>query len=200
MLPDTDQNRSAINYLEKEIKQCDFITSTENHAKLEKPQIAEDYNIVLYSDGACRGNPGPGGWGALAQNSKGDVLFESCGFERDTTNNRMELSGAIESIKKLKTFYDEENQGDNLEDLRILLFSDSKYVVDGIQKWVPGWKKRGWKKADKKPPENLDLWQNLDELYEKFSDIEFRWVKGHSGHPQNERCDELANLAIDDSL
>ena len=200
MLPDTDQNRSAINYLEKEIKQCDFITSTENHAKLEKPQIAEDYNIVLYSDGACRGNPGPGGWGVLAQNSKGDVLFESCGFERDTTNNRMELSGAIESIKKLKTFYDEENQGDNLEDLRILLFSDSKYVVDGIQKWVPGWKKRGWKKADKKPPENLDLWQNLDELYEKFSDIEFRWVKGHSGHPQNERCDELANLAIDDSL
>jgi len=199
-LPDTEANVSAIDHLKQELKKTDSVPLSKESKSLGKPDIADDYIVALYSDGACRGNPGPGGWGVLAQNNNGDVLFESCGFERDTTNNRMELSGAIESLRQLKNLYKEEGRGEQVLGERILLYSDSKYVVDGIQKWVPGWKKRGWKKADKKTPENLDLWQDLDLLFSEFTNLEFRWVKGHSGHPQNERCDELVNIAIDQNL
>ncbi len=152
---------------------------------------------TVYSDGGCRGNPGPGAWGAMGQNPDGVVFFESSGFEFQTTNNRMELTGAIESLKSLENELEEMGL-DNSH--AAFLYSDSKYVVDGITKWVPGWKSRGWKKADKKTPENIELWQSFDEVVGRFSNLQFRWVKGHSGHPQNEHCDMLANKAMDENI
>ena len=148
----------------------------------------EDRALALYSDGACRGNPGPGAWGIMAQNARGEILFEASGLEEETTNNRMELQGAIEALKRALA---------HREDV-VFLYSDSKYVVDGMEKWVPGWKRRGWKKADKKTPENMDLWRELEGLSGGFSRLHFRWVKGHGGHPQNEWCDHLANRALDE--
>ncbi len=152
---------------------------------------------TVYSDGGCRGNPGPGAWGAMGQSPDGKVFFESSGFEFHTTNNRMELTGAIESLRSLENELEEQGLG---LDHPAFLYSDSKYVVDGISKWVPGWKARGWKKADKKTPENVELWQSFDEMAAKFSNLSFRWVKGHSGHPQNEHCDQLANKAMDENI
>jgi len=146
-------------------------------------------DFFVYSDGACRGNPGIGAYGFMVQNDLGEVLFEDAAFYSHTTNNQMELLGAIEGIKWAST------KGAH----RIFVYSDSRYLVDGINKWVSGWKKRGWKKSDKKEPENLSLWKQVDELNETFQ-CEFHWVKGHSGHPQNERCDELANICIDENL
>jgi ribonuclease HI len=152
--------------------------------------------FALFSDGACRGNPGPGAWGAMGQNQAGDVLFESSGIEMSTTNNRMELQGGLEALKNIEEYL----AGDTKE-TEIWLYSDSKYLVNGLIDWVPGWKKRGWKKADKKTPENLDLWQQLDEKRCQWGQyLKLRWVKGHSGHPQNERCDQLANEALDQTL
>jgi len=147
--------------------------------------------FAIYSDGACRGNPGVGAWGVLAQNSAGQVLFESAGVKQLTTNNQMELEGAIQGLLAIQEHLT--RGGEN----NLFLFSDSKYVVDGIQNWVPGWKARDWKKADKKAPENLSQWQRLDELVGQFKNLTFKWVKGHAGHAQNERADELANRALD---
>ena len=155
-------------------------------------EIEGQGDVAIFSDGACRGNPGPGSWGIMGQNSKGEVLFEASGIDVPTTNNRMELLGAIESLKRIEDLYD-------LSSTNVFLYSDSKYVVDGINQWVPGWKKRGWKKADKKTPENVELWQELDNLTAKFPSLKYLWVKGHAGHPQNERCDFLANQALDEA-
>ncbi|PIK16746.1 MAG: ribonuclease HI [Halobacteriovorax sp. JY17] len=148
---------------------------------------------ALFSDGACRGNPGPGAWGMVGQNAKGEVLFKGSGVETTTTNNRMEMMGAIEAMKYLLS------EGVNTDSAEVYLYSDSKYVVDGLKSWMQGWKNRGWKKADKKTPENVDLWQELDRISSSFSNIQYLWVKGHAGHPQNELCDQLANEALDDS-
>ena len=153
------------------------------------------WGFALFSDGACRGNPGPGAWGVMAQNSVGEVIFEASGMEPDTTNNRMELVGAIEALEKFMEYAEKFSLP--TEDISVRLFSDSKYVVDGISSWVPGWKKRGWRKADRKVPENLDLWRKLDAMVSTFSDLRFLWVRGHDGHPQNERCDRLANDVLD---
>lgn len=134
--------------------------------------------INIYTDGACSGNPGPGGWGAVLE-YKGQVK-ELSGGEADTTNNRMELMGIIRALESLK------------EPCEITFYSDSKYVIDGLSKgWAAGWRKRGWVKSDKKPALNSDLWAQLLDLCEGHKII-YRWVKGHAGHPQNERCDALA--------
>jgi ribonuclease HI len=154
-------------------------------------------SFAVFSDGACRGNPGPGAWGSVAQDCTGEVLFEASGVDLQTTNNRMELEGAIQGLKTLMNHCEQSKSP--IDDVSIYLYSDSKYVVDGMNKWVTSWKKRGWKKADKKDPENLEQWKTLDELSQGFYKVYFRWVKGHSGHPQNEKCDELANLALDES-
>jgi len=151
---------------------------------------------TLYSDGACRGNPGPGAWGSIGQDPSGVLLFEISGIDFRTTNNRMELEGAIKAIE---VFIDHLEENDLAISAPVILYSDSKYVVDGLEKWVPGWKSRGWKKADKKAPENLELWQTLDALKSRMPQLKMRWVKGHSGHPQNERCDQLANIALDEA-
>jgi ribonuclease HI len=139
--------------------------------------------IEIYTDGACRGNPGPGGWGALLIRDKHQKTMH--GGDPDTTNNRMELTAAIEALNALKGHS------------RVILYTDSKYVMDGINEWMPNWKKRGWKTAAKKPVKNKDLWQALDEAVERH-EIDWRWVKGHDGNPGNEKADELANQGIDE--
>ncbi len=139
--------------------------------------------IEIFTDGACRGNPGPGGWGALLR--FGDDEKELCGGEAETTNNRMELMAVIQALSALKRPCD------------VILTSDSTYVLKGIQEWMPSWKKRGWKTAAKKPVKNVDLWKLLDDAI-KGHTIDWRWVKGHSGHAENEIADQLANRGIDE--
>ena len=138
--------------------------------------------VEIFTDGACSGNPGPGGWGALLR-CRG-VEKELSGGEKETTNNRMELTAVISALAPLKTSCD------------ISLYTDSKYVMDGITRWLPNWKKNGWKTSNKKSPvKNVDLWQRLDELAGGH-EIRWIWVKGHAGHAENERVDELARNAI----
>lgn len=138
--------------------------------------------VEIYTDGACRGNPGPGGWAATLE--LGEHLRELSGAEAQTTNNRMELTAVIRALEALK------------RSSALVIHTDSEYVRRGITEWIGGWKARGWKTADKKPVKNQDLWERLDELSRQH-DIEWRWVKGHSGVPGNERVDQLANAAID---
>lgn len=138
--------------------------------------------VVLYTDGACRGNPGPGGWGAFLQ--YGHHEKELFGGEPETTNNRMELMAAIEGLSALSS------------PCSLELYTDSKYVLQGITEWMPDWKKRGWKTAAKKPVKNVDLWQRLDSESQRH-EINWIWVKGHSGDPGNDKADELANRGID---
>lgn len=135
-------------------------------------------NVEIFTDGACSGNPGPGGWGAILRYNGHEK--ELSGGEKNTTNNRMELTAVIKALGSLK------------EPCRVTLTTDSKYVSDAVnQGWVLSWQKNGWRKADKKPALNTDLWQKLLELLE-IHDVKIVWVKGHAGHPENERCDELA--------
>ncbi len=141
----------------------------------------QEPEVIIYTDGACKGNPGPGGWGVLM--ISGENRRELCGGERDTTNNRMELTAAIEALRALK------------RRCRVRLFTDSSYVKQGIETWIHGWKRNGWKTSDRKPVKNADLWQMLDTLAAQ-QDVEWRWVKGHSGDPGNERADELSNEGI----
>lgn len=139
--------------------------------------------VIVFTDGGCRGNPGPGGWGVLLR--FGDHEKEIYGYEEETTNNRMELMAAIRSLEVLS------------RECSIVLTTDSQYVRQGITEWMEGWKKRSWKTAAKKPVKNKDLWQRLDEAV-KQHDIDWQWVKGHSGHEGNERADDLANRAMDE--
>ena len=140
-------------------------------------------DVEIFTDGACRGNPGPGGWGALLR--YGGREKELCGGEAQTTNNRMELMAAIRALESLK------------RPCSVQLTTDSSYVRNGIMEWLPNWKKRGWKTAAKKPVKNADLWQRLDRAAQAHR-ISWHWVKGHSGHPENERADQLANRGIDE--
>ena len=134
--------------------------------------------VEIFTDGACSGNPGPGGWGAILR--YGETEKELSGGEKETTNNRMELTAAIMALRALK------------EPCKVVLTTDSKYLSDGIGLgWAKSWKKNGWRKADKKPALNVDLWEEMLELFDKH-DVTINWVKGHNGHPENERCDALA--------
>lgn len=152
---------------------------------------------AIFADGACRGNPGPGAWATMIQDAKGEILLKSSGVDMPTTNNKMELEGVIRGLKGLIEKWVEEGHSDH--ESPVFIYSDSKYVVEGMSSWVPGWKSRGWKKADGKEPENLILWQELDDLSRRFDRIRFIWVKGHAGHPQNEMCDRMCNLALDEA-
>lgn len=138
--------------------------------------------VEIHSDGACRGNPGPGGWGAVMR--YGERLRELSGGEAATTNNRMELMGAIVALETLK------------EPCEVHLYTDSRYVHDGITQWLKGWKARGWKTADRKPVKNQDLWERLDAAIQRHR-MKWHWVKGHAGDEMNERADALARAAID---
>ncbi len=141
--------------------------------------------VEIYTDGACKGNPGPGGWGALLRCNGHEK--ELCGGEAETTNNRMELLAVISALTTLT------------RPCAIILHTDSQYVKNGITTWIHGWKKNGWKTADKKPVKNVDLWQALDAAQQRHR-IDWRWVKGHSGHEFNERADQLANQGVDKAL
>jgi len=138
--------------------------------------------VEIFTDGACSGNPGPGGWGAILR--YGDRTKEMSGGEADTTNNRMELTAAIQALDALK------------EPCVVDLYTDSVYVKDGIGGWIEGWKRNGWKTAAKKPVKNVELWQELERARDRH-DVTWHWVKGHAGHPENERADELARLAME---
>ena len=139
--------------------------------------------VIIYTDGACRGNPGPGGWGVLIE--YGESNKQLYGGDISTTNNKMELTAAIMALKEMK------------EPCEIILYTDSKYVLQGIEEWIHNWKKRGWKGANKKPVKNIELWKELDELRDEHN-IKWNWVKGHSGDPGNETADMLANRGIDE--
>ncbi len=138
-------------------------------------------HVEIFTDGACSGNPGPGGWGAILRFNGTDK--ELSGGEAETTNNRMELMAAISALQALK------------EPVKVDLYTDSNYVRDGLTKWIHGWKKNGWRTADKKPVKNAELWQALDAARQTH-DVTLHWVRGHAGHPENERADELARLAM----
>ena len=137
--------------------------------------------VVIHTDGACRGNPGPGGWGAVLQ--AGEQQKSLNGFDPETTNNRMELTAVIEGLRALR------------RPCRVQLVTDSKYVMQGITQWMANWKRNGWKTAARKPVKNVDLWRLLDTEVQRH-DVDWRWVKGHSGNPGNELADRLANQAI----
>lgn len=145
--------------------------------------MSETDEVVIYTDGACKGNPGPGGWGALLV-YKG-VEKELWGGDPSTTNNRMELMAAIAGLIALT------------RPCSVKLVTDSQYVMKGIQEWLPNWKKRGWKTASKEPVKNADLWQKLDEEVNRHH-VSWQWVRGHTGHPGNERADQLANRGVDE--
>jgi ribonuclease HI len=138
-------------------------------------------SVEIFTDGACSGNPGPGGWGAILRYN--GTVKEMCGGEAVTTNNRMELLAAISALNALSSACEVE------------LHTDSKYVMDGISKWIFGWKKNGWRTADKKPVKNAELWQALDQANQRHK-VKWNWVKGHAGHPENERADELARTGM----
>ncbi len=140
--------------------------------------------VQIFTDGACKGNPGPGGWGAILQ--YGDNLKELKGFSPNTTNNIMELTAVIEAMKALT------------RSCEIIVTTDSNYVKNGITEWIHSWKQKGWKTSSKKPVKNKELWIELDDLTQHHS-IKWEWVKGHSGHLENERADELANIAIEEN-
>lgn len=140
--------------------------------------------VVIYSDGACSGNPGPGGWGAVM--ISGEHVKEICGGEPGTTNNRMELMAAIQALEALK------------KPCKVELHTDSTYVMKGISEWIHGWKKRGWKTADNKPVKNDDLWRRLDVARSRH-DVTWKWVKGHAGHELNERADALARKGLQEA-
>lgn len=139
--------------------------------------------VIIHTDGACRGNPGPGGWGAVLEH-KGRER-ELYGFESETTNNRMELLAAINALEALK------------RPCTVRMVTDSQYVMKGVTEWMSGWKRKGWKTAARKPVQNVDLWQRLDAALARH-DVEWQWVRGHTGHDGNERADQLANRAIDE--
>jgi ribonuclease HI len=141
--------------------------------------------IEIYTDGACRGNPGPGGWGVLLR--AGDKERELCGGERHTTNNRMELTAAIEALSALS------------RPCEVALYTDSEYVRRGISEWLAGWKRSGWRTAARKPVKNEDLWRRLDAIAATHR-VEWHWVRGHAGHPENERADALANQGLEATL
>jgi ribonuclease HI len=142
--------------------------------------MAEE-TVDIYADGACKGNPGPGGWGVLLR--AGGEEKEMCGGEAQTTNNRMELTAVIEGLLSLGRHS------------KVRVYTDSQYVQKGISEWIHSWKRRGWLTADKKPVKNEDLWRRLDEVA-RMHDVKWHWVKGHAGHPENERADALANKGI----
>jgi len=141
--------------------------------------------VEIFTDGACKGNPGPGGWGVFLRMGKHEKRL--CGGELNTTNNRMELTAAIEGLKALRRH------------CNVILTTDSEYVRKGITEWLAGWKARGWKNSQKKPVKNADLWKELDAMSQQHT-IDWRWVKGHSGHRENDIADELANQGVEKAL
>lgn len=189
----TEKALEAIKVLKNELKSYEEPPKkelTKDDFVIPEQVKGKDLAIALFTDGACRGNPGPGSYAYMIQDPNGNILKSDAGVSPETTNNKMELSGVIKGLEYLSA--------NSTPMHEIFIYTDSKYVVDGMNSWVAGWKKRGWKKADKKVPENVDLWQRLDELNNQLN-CTYLWVKGHAGHPQNEYVDELANIILDEN-
>lgn len=171
---------------------------SENKLDLNLPKELQDKSkaFVIYSDGACRGNPGPGSFAtiiySLEKNELNEV-YKGSGVQVLTTNNKMEMTGVLEGLKYLLNNY----SLSIFKETPVYVYSDSKYVIEGMNSWILGWKKKDWKKSDGKTPENVLIWQELDELKSQIQNISFHWVKGHDGHIQNEMCDKLCNEALD---
>ncbi len=157
--------------------------ATETPSPSAAPGAGDKPHVLLFTDGACSGNPGPGGWGYILKHPGTGKVKESSGGEPQTTNNRMELIAVIEGLTALT------------RPSRVDLTSDSQYVLNGLKDWLEAWKARGWRTAAKAPVKNEDLWRRLDELKQKH-EIAFHWIRGHAGHEENERCDQLAVQAI----
>lgn len=188
----SESAKEALSTLQKELQSFQESPKKSNAdtSEFEVPSEVKgkSHAIALFTDGACRGNPGPGSYAFMVQSEAGETVHSDAKTSELTTNNKMELSGVIKGLEFLAQTMTPLNE--------IHIYTDSKYVVDGMKSWVAGWKKRGWKKADKKTPENVELWQSLDALNNQLN-CHFHWVKGHAGHPQNEYVDELANIALD---
>lgn len=184
--------QSALAVLNSELKAYSEpiteVSANSGEFSVPKEVVGKANAYAVFTDGACRGNPGPGSYAYMIQTSSGEVIGKGSEAYKYSTNNKMEMSGVIYALKSLEarlTPFDE-----------IHVYTDSKYIVDGMKSWVAGWKKRGWKKADKKEPENLDLWKQLD-AFTTNCHLSFHWIKGHAGHPQNEFVDQLANIELD---
>lgn len=196
----TEEIENALRSVALVIEQASEDLIVTDKAELPLPEEIQGgpHALALYSDGGCRGNPGPGAYAFVVQNQTGEILGEGVQFEAYTTNNRMELLGCIRGLSEIVELLKRLNH--EVKTTKIKVMTDSKYVVDGMKSWVQGWKNRGWKKADNKAPENLRLWQELDQLRDLFMEIDWVWVKGHGGHPQNEYCDRRVNEAMDENL
>ena len=182
--------KEALEILRNEVEHYSEPVMSPKKMEIPKNIQNDELAYALYTDGACRGNPGPGSFAFLVQKPNGDILKEFADFEDNTTNNKMELKAIIKGIEFLSKQLTSNHT--------VHIFTDSKYAVDGMKSWISGWKKRGWKKADNKAPENLDLWKNLDQLSQNYN-LVFNWVKGHAGHAQNEHVDQLANDVLDEN-
>ena len=188
--------RDRVNQL-SDVEETAQSSSVDTSTMVLPSEIRLPHQVALFCDGACRGNPGPGAWAGIGQGFTGEIWFESSGFETRTTNNRMEMLGSIESLQSLKNVLDEKFL--LASQTEVFIYTDSKYVVEGATKWIKGWQAKGWKKADGKEVANIDLWQSLVVQLEGFKKVSFQWIKGHAGHPQNERCDQMANQALNDA-
>ena len=213
---DSDDLLESIEYLEDEYwnlrgrdglnddEGLSEVKSNSNPLSLDLPKELQEARelghsgIGIYSDGGCRGNPGPGSFFTFAQNQDGKVLYEAQGVEMNTTNNRMELMGAISGLKRLLEYW-KENHGGDLRETMVYFYCDSNYVVQGLNDWRHSWKKNQWRRKTGKI-ENLDLWQQLDELAEQVPEFQAIWVKGHAGNGQNEYCDRMCNQLMDELL
>lgn len=203
-----EENTSALEAIKHLNELLDLMPSSKFESKISNKSTGSDLALpvelnglerafAVFSDGACRGNPGPGAWACIIQDIKGEIISKASGVDVPTTNNKMELQGVIRGLNGLVDKWVDEQISDR--ETPVFVYSDSKYVVEGITSWVNGWKARGWKKADGKSPENMELWMELDTLKSNFDSLKFIWVKGHAGHPQNELCDQLCNQALDEA-
>lgn len=198
-LSSDDSVISAIQKIKSVIESLPDEEKEDDSALPAPSEISEEPNtFALYSDGGCRGNPGPGAFAYVIQEHSGNIIAQGGDFETFSTNNKMELSGPLHGLRELKEVLP--NLGKDALLTKVKVMTDSKYVVDGMKSWVKGWKSRGWKKADNKAPENLELWQELDLVSQQFLQIDWVWVKGHGGHPQNEFCDKKANELMDANI
>lgn len=210
-----EQEQLAIKILERSLNEISLSLESSYQINLEM-DIKNDHDIqhlpapveiaefpdalALYSDGGCRGNPGPGAYAYVIQNAHGDVLSEDADYQVLTTNNKMELLGALRGLQNITQLDADKSDSHSSPSKRVFVMTDSKYVVNGMKSWVSGWKRRGWRKADGKIPENLDLWKELDQVASHFLEVHWIWVKGHGGHPQNEYCDQKLNKLLDQKV
>ena len=180
-------------FLEGDQEGVDLVNQLEEKISNQHSKVRPFWQA--YTDGACRGNPGPGAWAGVVLDQSEEEAFECSGVEMSTTNNIMEMTAPLQTLRELITFLEDQNQ--SVCEATIKIHSDSKYVVDGMNSWIHNWKKRGWKKSDGKAPENLKLWMELDEIVQEYFKVEFLWVKAHDGDYYNEKVDGLCNLALD---